>query len=129
MSQVLTGQVESNASGSVPLTNVPNLPFKLSVARSLDNNYTFGKMKQKSIKDFHAFIENTIGKKLTISQVDALYLRKRGLKKEDITQRIDGVDREVMHYGRDRHPFRIFGFYDRDHFVLTRIDCNHKTNS
>jgi hypothetical protein len=100
----------------------------MSIEKKLDNKYDFGDMKQKGIKDFHRFIQNTVGKSLSISDVDSLYLRKRGLSKTLVRQTIDGVERDIFHYGQDRQPFRIYGFYGDEHFVITKIDCNHSTN-
>ncbi|MDX2776655.1 hypothetical protein PV379_04830 [Streptomyces caniscabiei] len=117
MNKQLTGQNTSNKFESVPLARVKAQPFKLCFQRSLDNQFNFKKMKQSGLKDLHDFIENTVGKGLDISQVDQLYLRKRGL----------GLNDEV-HYGKDRHPFRIHGNFIDAHFVVSKIDCNHDVN-
>ena len=125
---LLTDQTHLSNEDVMPLANVKPLLFRMSIERKLDNKYDFGDMKQKGIKDFHRFIQNTVGKGLSISEVDSLYLRKRGLSKTLIKQTIDGIERDIFHYGQDRQPFRIFGFYGDEHFVITKIDCNHATN-
>lgn len=117
MGSQLTGLNGSNAIESVPLTRVQSLPFKLCIQKPLDGQFNFKKMKQSGIKDLHDFIENTIGKGLSISEVDKLYLRKRGL----------GLSEEV-HYGKDRHSFRVHGQFVDSHFVISKIDCNHDVN-
>jgi len=113
----LTGQNGSNVTKSVPLTRVQSTPFKLCFQKSLDNQFNFKRMKQSGIKDLHDFIENTIGKGLSISDVDRLYLRKRGLGSSD-----------EVHYGKDRHSFRVHGQFLESHFVVSKIDCNHNVN-
>jgi hypothetical protein len=117
MGNQLTGQNGSAATESVPLTRVQSMPFKLCFQKPLDSQFSFKKMKQSGIRDLHNFIENTIGKGLSISDVDKLYLRKRGI----------GLSDEV-HYGRDRHSFRIHGQFIESHFVVSKIDCNHDVN-
>lgn len=117
MGKALTLRNDSSLSGSVPLTRVQSLPFKLCFQKSLENQFNFKKMKQNGIKDLHDFIENTIGKELSISEVDQLYLRKRGIRSG-----------EEVHYGKDKHPFRLHGQYIEGHFVVSKIDCNHEVN-
>jgi len=116
-SSLLTGSNTSSPSGSVPLARVQSQPFKLCFQRPLDSRYNFKKMKQSGLKDLHEFMENTIGKGLSISDVDKLYLRKRGL-----------AAGEEIHYGKDRHHFRVHGMYQEAHFVVSKIDCNHQEN-
>jgi len=126
--RVLTNLTNVKESDISPLTNVQAQPFRISIERGLENKFQFGDMKQSDIKDFHRFVSETVGKSLSISQVDNMYLRKRGLKKDMTMQVIDGAEREVFHYGKDRHPFRLFGFYNTGYFVLTKIDCTHATH-
>ena len=120
MAQQGTQLTEKNTASSAeydPLARVQSLPYKLCFQRSLDNKYNFKLINQSGLKDLHDFIENTVGKGLSISDVDALYLRKRGL----------GLSDEI-HYGKDKHPFRVHGQYIESHFVVTKIDCAHKVS-
>lgn len=126
--KVLTNQTSTEESDFQPLTKVPTLPFKMSIEHGLDNKYQFKDMNPKGIKELHRFIDETIAKGLSISQVESMFLRTRGLAKSLVTQEINGVKRDVVHFGKDRQPFRIFGYYNSQHFVITRIDCNHATN-
>jgi len=113
----LTGSNGSGVTGSIPLARVQSMPFKLCFQKSLDSQYNFKKMKQSGIKDLHNFIENTVGKGLSISEVDQLYLRKRGIALSD-----------EVHYGKNRHSFRLHGQFIESHFVVSKIDCNHDVN-
>ena len=84
-------------------------------------------MMQEHLKEFHRFLSDTVYKGLTISEVDKLYLRKAGLSNVPV---IMSQGRELLHYGKARNPFRIFGYYNSDgYFVICRIDGSHKTNN
>ena len=97
--------------------------FKLCIDDNLHGDYNFNRLKGNHLKLFQNFIDDTVGKKLTISQVDKLYLRTRGTP---VTQEVvNGIQREVMHYGKARSPLRIFGFYQNGYFVVYRIDPTH----
>lgn len=103
----------------------PKLPFKIAIDDCLENGYSFGKIKRQGLKDFDKFIKETIGKNLTISQVDESFLRIKGPVKSK--EKIHGIEREVVHYGKDRKPFRMHGYYNENgYFVLTHIDPEHK---
>lgn len=128
MAQILTRVTGVQESDIQPLANIPSLPFKISIEHSLDNKYGLKDMKNNGVKKLHDFIEVTVGRNLTISEVEALYLRKRGLSKDLIRQVVNGGKRDILHFGKDRQPFRIFGYYNSQYFVLTRIDCAHDTN-
>ena len=106
--------------------NRKNLKFRVAIECQLDNKYCFKNLKADGVKGFHEFIDSTIQKNLTITQMDKMYLRKNG-PKDSIT--INGVEYELIHYGKDRKPFRIFGYYNTDaYFVLTKIDPGHKVH-
>ncbi|GAB7568121.1 MAG6450 family protein [Gemella bergeri] len=100
--------------------------FKITIQHNLNNNFSFNIInKNNGHKEFHKFICNTVGKKLSISEVNRLYLRTRG--KNKIIE-IEGVEFEEVHYGRDQSAFRIFGYHHGGEFILTRIDTNHKSH-
>ncbi|WP_369691487.1 MAG6450 family protein [Companilactobacillus nodensis] len=97
--------------------------FKLAITRSLDNGFQFKNLKQSGIKDFDRFVNETVGKELTISQANKLFLRTRGPSERIL---INGEMKKIFHYGKDRTPFRIFGYYDeKDYFCIHKIDPNH----
>lgn len=107
------------------LTNNDNLKFRMAISGSLNGKYSIKNLKEGDIKHFHKFIEETVGKELTITQVDKLFLRTKGKisEKEDV----HGRKREIIHYGKDRNPFRIFGYYDDNgYFVIYKIDPKHR---
>lgn len=100
--------------------------FKILLNKQLENNFGFDKLHcSNGNKEFHNFLNNTIDKGLSISEVDKLFRRTKG-KSESII--IQGQEKELIHYGKDRKAFRIFGYYDNEYFVLTKIDTNHKTH-
>ena len=116
-----------NTKGSVgKLARIQNQRFKVSIEDSLENKYCFKNLTPQGIKNFHKFVEETVGKGLSISKVDELFLRNKKNIKESMT--VNGVEREVYHYGKDKKAFRVFGHYNKGYFVLTRIDPNHKTH-
>lgn len=125
LSQKLTKSNKPNRKG-IPLTKRRKIPFKISIEESLDNKYCFKKLKGNSIQEFHKFIEATIGKGLSITEVETMYLRTKGTVKETI--KVNGIERDVIHFGKDRNPFRIFGYYNQDYFVLNKIDPTHKVH-
>ena len=44
-------------------------------------------------------------------------------------QKIGGIEREVVHYGKDRNPFRVHGYFNNDgYFVIYKIDPSHNVH-
>lgn len=122
----LTDKNKSYEKGT-QLTSRNTKIFKIAICGSLENNFEFKQLDNRGIKQFHKFIEETIGKKLTITEVDKQYLRTKGTIKEE--RFVHGKKRDIMHYGKDKNPFRIFGYYNTDsYFTITRIDPKHKTH-
>lgn len=118
---------KSKAAGLVDKDN-SSVKFKVAISETLKNGYSFKDLKSKDVQSFERFVSQTVGKDLTISQVDKMFLRKHG--KPVNTIEINGCKRDVMHYGKDRKKFRIFGYYDDNgYFVLYKIDTKHKTHS
>lgn len=100
--------------------------FKISIQHDLDVNFAFDNIhKNNGYKEFHNFICKTVGKNLTISQVNNLYLRTRGKGR---TVQIGDAEFLEVHYGKDRSAFRVFGYYHSGDFILTRIDTKHETH-
>lgn len=126
MGKNLTNKNRGVSSGT-KLTDRTQFPFKVAIDYSLENNYCFKDLKTDGIKSFHRFIESTVGQQLTISEVDNLYLRTKGGRSEK--RNVHGQERAIMHYGKDRKKFRVFGYYNqKGYFVLSRIDPKHNTH-
>ena len=120
----LTNKKRVSSKQGARLTNSKNeTPFKIAICEQLDNNFCFKNLTSADIKSLHRFIDDTVGRSLTISKVDNLFLRTKGAVKQNIN------GRDVVHYGKNKSPFRIFGYYNQDgYFNITRIDPKHKTN-
>lgn len=101
--------------------------FKFALTGSLDNEFCFKKLKPNHIKEFHKFIEEILSKRLTISQVDKLFLRTKGKVIEKAY--IFGKERDIIHYGKNNSSFRIHGYLNDDgYFVICKIDPNHRVH-
>lgn len=101
--------------------------FRIAICGMLENSFDFKKMNSSSGRSFHEFIGETVGKSLTVKQVDLLYLRTKGTVAEIKT--VHGKPRTILHYGKNRKPFRVFGYYNEDgYFTLTRLDPRHRTH-
>ncbi|RXT17739.1 hypothetical protein BVJ53_07325 [Lacticaseibacillus chiayiensis] len=101
--------------------------FKLSIEHVLENNYQFKDMRVEDIKNFSKFITSTVGRGLTITQVESSLLRTDGPHGAKNIEQVDGEKKEMYHFGQDRTKFRVHGYYnDEDYFVIHRIDPQHK---
>lgn len=126
MSRVLTNNKNIESQG-VQLTRNQTKKFKIGICGKLQNNFTFKGLNASSIKSFHNFINCTVGEGLSITEVEKLYLRKRGRVVREET--VNGCKREVIHLGKDMKSFRIFGYYNEDgYFNITKIDPKHKAH-
>lgn len=125
MKRRLTNQNHGSNTPSKLTDNRTKTKFKISIERKLDNKFCFGCLKENEIKLFNKFVNETVGKELTISEVETLFKRKRGNK---YTMKINDKKFEIVHFGKDRSPFRIFGYYYKGYFVITRIDPKHSTH-
>lgn len=86
-------------------------------------------MDRESLKTLDNFISQTTAKNLTVTEVDALFLRTQGNGSNYEEVEIDGISRQIYHYGKDRTPFRLFGYFNEDgYFVLHKIDAKHKSH-
>ena len=102
------------------------LPFRISIDVALANGFEFKDMTNANVKEFHRFLSDTVYKRLTISQVDEEFLRKRGMAD---APPIKYGDIELIHYGKDASSFRLFGYYNSDgYFSVCRIDGKHRTH-
>lgn len=103
-----------------------DMPFVIAISRQLDNKFCFKDLKQLDLRPLHNFLEKTVAKQLTILAVDGLYMRAK-----DSTRSIEinGGEYQVVHFGIDNDPFRIFRYFAPDgYFHLTRIDPRHNTH-
>lgn len=97
--------------------------FMLTIDHKLDNHYQFKDLKSSELQIFSTFLLQTVGKSLTISEVDKLFLRTKGPKSEEV---VCGNKVSMVHYGKDRARFRVFGYYNDDgYFVIHRLDPKH----
>nr|DAX92868.1 MAG TPA: hypothetical protein [Caudoviricetes sp.] len=126
MSKKLINVKKDNSIRNVKLAK-SSVKFKILLNKQLENNFGFDKLHcSNGNREFHNFLNDTLNKGLSISEVDERFRRTRG-KPESIV--VEGQERELIHYGKDRKAFRIFGYYDNEYFILTKIDTNHKTHS
>lgn len=105
----------------------PERPFIVSFAVELENGYELKDMTLAHVKEFHRFLQDTVYKGLTVSEVDKLYLRKKGMGKTPPLKYKKDV--ELIHYGKSERAFRLFGYYsEAGYFVVCRIDGGHNTH-
>lgn len=124
MAKKLTEQNHVVSRGT--LLNKKSIKFKVAITDQLDNRYCFKLLNNTHIKSFHRFLDETVNKGLSISDVDKLYRRTKG-PKESI--KVHNQKFELIHLGKDQKPFRIFGYYNPDnYFVITKIDPKHKVH-
>ena len=101
--------------------------FKIALEDYMHGNFNFSKMNQSGRKDLQTFLDKTVYKQLSISTVDKLYLRMKGTVREKAE--INGINRDIVHYGFDRNPFRLHGYFNElDYFVIYKIDPKHKVH-
>ncbi len=111
------------------LANNKDYPFIIAITSELEKQYNFACInKHNGYKEFQKFLDDTVGKNLTISEVDKRFLRTKG--KKEYYQK-GNINTTLHHYGKDRTAFRIFGYYntENNYFVLTKIDCCHKVHN
>ena len=97
--------------------------FRIAIEEKLENGFEIKDMDKSDVDNLHRFINETVGKRMSISQVDHRYLRKKDSNLND------AGGKNIIHYGHDGSTFRVFGYYNNaGYFVLTRIDGKHKTH-
>lgn len=122
MPKQLTNNVSKEKNGTK--LSKDELRFKIAITGNLFNDYDFKKLKKESNKTFHTFLDETVGKQLSITSVESLFLKTKG--KPSFKEVVNGKDRDVFHFGKKNTKFRIFGYYNDDgYFVICRIDPNH----
>lgn len=121
------------------------IKFKIRLADKMLNHFDFEKLSKSNVaKDFQNFLDETIGKDLSITEVDKRFLRTRGGVSEttsipiskwekngvrDRSQPFEDTERKIYHYGKNMNPFRLFGFYEDGYFVIYMIDPAHEKHS
>lgn len=101
--------------------------FKIALEDYMHGSFNFGKMNQSGRKDLQTFLDKTVYKQLSISTVDKLFLRMKGKIRE--TAQINGINRDIVHYGFDRSPFRLHGYFNElNYFVIYKIDPKHEVH-
>lgn len=101
--------------------------FKIALEDYMHGSFNFGKMDSSGRKDLQTFLDKTVYKQLSISTVDKLYLRMKGTVREKAE--INGISRDIVHYGFDHSPFRLHGYFNGlDYFVIYKIDPKHKVH-
>ncbi|AMK56642.1 hypothetical protein MSCT144_07470 [Mycoplasma mycoides subsp. mycoides] len=50
-------------------------PFKIAIRHELDKGFDFKSLSVSGLKNFHDLIHDILSKKLTIAQVEKLYMR------------------------------------------------------
>lgn len=122
MTKKLANYKSPKKSQDSKLTNYKHQKFKIAFGSKLDSRYCFKTKKGKELSEkFHYFLEQTVYKDLSITEVDELFLRTKGPVKENL----NGID--LLHYGKDRTTFRVHGYYDsKGYFNVYRLDLDHK---
>lgn len=101
--------------------------FKIALEDYMHGNFNFSKMDSSGRKNLQTFLDKTVYKQLSISTVDKLFLRMKGTVREKAE--INGIDRDIVHYGFDRSPFRLHGYFNElNYFVIYKIDPKHKVH-
>lgn len=105
-----------------------SVSFRMAIETSLEKRYCFDKINNnQGHKEFQRFIDETIGKNLSISKVDKLFGRPND-KCEKHT--IGDTEFDVVHYGKDRKAFRVHGYYNiNGYFVILKLDTNHNVHN
>lgn len=101
--------------------------FKIALEEFLHGRFNFSKLNAEDRKAFQEFLDKTVYKQLDISTVDSLYLRMKGTIRERV--QINGINRDIIHYGQKRGAFRLHGYYNElNYFVIYKIDAKHKVH-
>ncbi|WP_217588715.1 MAG6450 family protein [Lentibacillus saliphilus] len=117
--QLTTKNIGIPKKGQV-LTNKSKAKFKMSLERSLENGFCFKDLQKREVKAFNSFIDKTVGKNLTVLEVNQRFGRS-----PDKSDSIDGYN--IYHY-EVSGKFRIHGYLKEGYFVICRIDPNHRVH-
>nr|WP_307925236.1 hypothetical protein [Mycoplasmopsis bovis] len=76
MNKKLTSELNLNKKTNLFHTN-KEIVFKFAIVNKLDNGYDFKSLDLDGLKKFNNFVNDILEKKMTISQVEKTYMRKR----------------------------------------------------
>lgn len=125
MAKKLTNLNGSNKIARGSVLDKQSFYFKFGIEVPLNSKYNFSKLNKSGLKALDNFIKETVGKRLTISEVDKLFLRTKGPVKS--IENVYGNKQEIVHYGKSNKPFRIHGYYNDDgYFIMYQIDPKHQ---
>lgn len=126
MAQKLSINKPARKGGSARL-DTRTAVFKIALEDYMHGSFNFSKMDSSGRKDLQTFLDKTVYKQLSISTVDELYLRMKGTVREKAE--INGIYRDIVHYGFDRSLFRLHGYFNElNYFVIYKIDPKHKVH-
>ncbi len=97
----LTNVENKHAAKDIKLANYKSRKFKIALGTELENNFCFKTKKPRKVTDgLHKFLEYTVYKDLSITEVDRLYLRTKGPIKEKVETKYSQL--EILHYGLEK---------------------------
>jgi len=101
-------------------------PFKLALESKLDRQFDFKKLKTQDIREFDRFLTKTIGRRLTVTEVETLFLRTTGPHGAKHFEQVNGIAQIVFHFSNGTRDFRVHGYYNQlGYLVVIRIDPHH----
>lgn len=124
MGKQLTSISNKNESKGTLLTN-QRVPFRIVIARKLENRYCFTKLEKRNVKEFESFVNKTVGQELTITEVEERF--KRNSDTNDCIK-IKDIEYDIIHFEVTK-KHRIHGYFEGKDFILLRIDPNHKVHN
>jgi len=103
------------------------LPFRMLLEVQLDRHFSFKQLKTQDSRQFDLFLNKTIGRGLTITETETLFLRTTGPHGAKHVEQHNSVMQDVIHFSNGTRDFRIHGYYNYlGYFVLVRIDPHHQ---
>jgi hypothetical protein len=96
--------------------------FFLALHHNLENGYDFNALSKQGCRLLHLFVQKTVGVGASWQEVNDRFLRTKGAVFRDEFHQ--GHPRRVSHYAMGNG--RIFGYRVDNHFVICRIDPNHR---
>lgn len=99
------------------LTNRREAPFAIAFEEKLDPRYNFFNLQVSEINSFQRFLDKVLGRPME-------EVEKR-LRRPDHNDKFNG--KQIQHY-EVTEKFRIHGYYNNAHFVVLRMDPNHKVH-
>lgn len=101
-----------------PLSKHVVVPFSITFRHKLQSGYRFTDLKPEHLKEWQRFLDKVSGQ--SFNEVDRLYRRKT-----DTTDVYNGE--QIIHY-QVSGIFRIHGIVQAGHFLVIRMDPEHKVH-